>query len=88
MRSESEKRFIHDRVGTAFTIAAMGGGIGGMLIGGAATEYGILTVPNPVYYIAVGFGIMFGAVLLAGWYFPTDAEIARKVMSRHTEDES
>ena len=84
----SEKGILHDRVGTAFTIAIMGGGIGGMMIGAAATEYGLLTVPNPVYYIVFGLGIMLAATLLSSWYLPTDKEIARRVMARYAEVEN
>lgn len=69
---------IHDRTGTAFTIGVMGGAGGGSLIGTGVLLLHPVSIPAPWLLIVAGVALILASTVLAGWYMPTAAEIARQ----------
>ena len=80
-------QILDDRIGTALTLAIAGSTIGGSVIGTAIMGLSQATVDQPIVSMVVGFLIIGFTTIVAGWYLPTDEEIARKVNARQWTDQ-
>lgn len=80
---------IHDRTGTAVTIAAVGGAMSGQLAGYAIALSPRITVEPampPLAYVPVSLLGLILTMLVAGWYLPTAEEIAHQYEERDFMD--
>lgn len=69
---------IHDRTGTAVTIAIIGSACGGSMVGTAMVGFGFAPADRPLFLAVAGALTIIVTTLLAGWYLPTAGEIARQ----------
>lgn len=82
---QSEKGLFQNRVSTAFTMAVFGSVTGGIIIGAAAAEHGLITMSTPILFAIVGLVLILAASVATGWYLPSDQEIVRYYLSKYPE---